>query len=112
MIVYISVLGLISMLLSLSFHFLQFFYFFFILWCIGAYAGEFKVIAGLVGGPGVWAARTPENFENLEIFLKEIALFWPLFQRNFKNPALKFLALGEKHNWLGNFWKIFENSWW
>ena len=37
-------------------------------------SGEFKVLAGIVGGPGGGAPWTPENFQKFsKIFLKKIA---------------------------------------
>ena len=64
-------------------------------------------MAGLVGGG---APRTPENFRKFaKIFLNKIAknaLFWPIFQRKFKNPALNFRSFGRKTIGLGKSEKI------
>ena len=76
----------------------------------GAYAGKnfgggFKVLAGLVGGPGGGAPGRRRIFENLQKnFPKKIeknALFLAYFSKNLRNHALIFT-----HVWTKN-----ANSW-
>ena len=61
---------------------------------------------------GLRSPRTPESFRKFaKIFHKKIAknaLFWPIFQRKFKNPALNFRAFGRK-TIVGTFLENFEN---
>ena len=62
-------------------------------------------------GSGGRAPRTPENCEN---FLKNSQEnckkidYFRRFSIKFKNPALNFRALDEKHNCLGNFLRKFS----
>ena len=69
-------------------------------------------MAGLVEGPGVEAHWTPANVRKFaKGFLKKIAknaLFQPIFQKEFKNPALNFRAFGRKTIVWGNFEKVLK----
>ena len=82
-----------------------------------AYAGKSSGVQGY-GWPRRWSrggAPPPGHrkiFENLQKkFLKKIAknaLFWPIFQRKFKNPPLDFRAFGRKTIGWENFEKILK----
>ena len=87
-------------------------------WKAVAYAGKnlggFKVMAGLVGGPGGEAPRTPENFRKFEKnVLRKLQKmkYFSIFFKKFNKPCVNFFArLDEKHKLLGTFenfgWKL------
>ena len=68
--------------------------------------GGFKVMAGLVGGTGGGAPRTPENFRKFaKKFLKKIAKihYFSKFFKRFNKPCVKFLRVWMKNTSFWNF---------
>ena len=68
--------------------------------------------SGLVGGPGGWAPRTPENFRKFaKNSLRKLQkmLYFRLFCKKISKPRGQFLRVWTKNTIV---WEILRNFWW